>query len=275
MSSTLPVRHHYTDVAAGRLHRLEYPGPGAPLVCLHGVTGCAWAWHEVADQLAGVATVHAVDMRGHGDSLWAARDQYGTHDHVGDLLAQIDSITDEPVDIAGSSWGALVAIEFAAAYPDRVRQLVVVDIEPSFAVSSTDVPPRPRTFANTGEVVAWLRANHPNAPDAALSAMAGGAFRPAPDGALTAKHDPVLYEVWPFRDEDHWAALANVKAPTLLIRASATFVRADVVERMRDEIPNATFAQFEDTVHVISVDSPTQLATTLQTFLSTHAERSS
>lgn len=275
MSHPLAVRHHYVDVPAGRLHRLEYVGAGDPIVCLHGVTGCAWAWHEVARALP-AATIHALDMRGHGDSLWADANQYGTPDHVGDLEAHLDAIGGGPFDLVGSSWGALVAIEFAAAHPDLVRKLVVVDVEPSFGVSSRDVPPRPRTFADSNEILAWLRTNHPNAPEAALQAMATGAFRPAPHGALQAKHDPVLYEFWPFRDEDHWSTLPNVKAPTLLIRASATFVRAEVVDKMRDEIPNATFAQFENSVHVVPVDSPAQLARALSTFLNElNPERSS
>lgn len=266
MTTSLFVRHHHVEVEDGRLHRLEYQGSGFPLVCLHGVTGCAWGWHEVARELGDAVRLHAVDMRGHGDSSWSAAGEYSTAMHVEDLLAQIDSITTEQVDLAGSSWGALVAIEFAAAYPDRVRQLAVVDIEPSFEVSSRDVPPRPRAFANDGEVIAWLRANHPHAPAEALEAMAWGAFRAAAGGQLEPKHDPSLFEVWPFRDEDHWAALEAVRTRTLLLRADSTFVRAAVMEEMRERMADASLVQLTDTVHAISVDSPKQLATAFNDF---------
>jgi pimeloyl-ACP methyl ester carboxylesterase len=96
--------------------------------------------------------------------------------------------------------------------------------------------------------------------------MATGAFRSAPNGTLEAKHDPSLYETWPFRDEDHWAALDQVVAPTLLIRAQATFVRAEAMAKMRDRLSNASLVQFEDTVHVIPVDSPIQLADAFTSF---------
>ena len=266
MISTLAVRHHIVEAPSGLLHRLQYPGQGIPLVCLHGVAGCAWGWHEVARALVGRVELQALDMRGHGDSSWSGTGQYSTAMHVADLAAQIDSIGLSQVDLVGSSWGALVALEYAAANPDRVRRLALVDIEPSFVASSRDVPPRPRSFDDLAAVLAWLRSNHPNAPDASLNAMAVGAFRASTAGTLVPKHDPVFFECWPFRDGNHWATLDQVTSETLLVRAQATFVRAEVMEEMKHRLPNATLVQLENSTHAVSVDNPTDLAAQFASF---------
>lgn len=266
MNSTLPVSHQYVDVADGRLHRLEYPGAGRPMVCVHGVTGTGWVWHDVADHLADVASIHALDMRGHGDSLWSPTHDYSTASQVEALAAHVDDLGLDGVDLCGASWGALVALEYAAANPQRVSRLIIVDIEPSFGVSATDVPPRPQSFDTFADVEAWLADNQPDAPASAIAAMANGSFRGAEGGKVVARHDPFLYEQWPFRDGDHWAALSKVACPTLLVHATATFVQADAMERMAELIDNSQLVQLEQSAHVVPLDRPADLSNAIRDF---------
>ena len=61
------------------------------------------------------------------------------------------------MDLIGSSWGALVAIQYATAeHPDHLGRLIVVDVEPSFEQGETDLFPRPRDHADHDDV----RADH-------------------------------------------------------------------------------------------------------------------
>lgn len=267
MLRTAEVRHGWHQANGLRLHHLDYGGSGRLVVCLHGVTGHAWAWHGVAPALAGAGQVLAFDLRGHGDSQWSARADYGSGHHAADVEARLDALGAAEVDLVGSSWGALVAMVVAARMPRRVRRLVIVDVEPSFEQGETDIPPRPGDFATHEDAVAFERRGNPHAPAALLEAVAAGATRAGSNGRLVPKHDPYFFERWPFRRDDRWDLLPSLTMPTLLVHAEASFVRCGVMQRMAKAIPNARLEHLPDTTHVVPVDNPAGLAGYVAPFL--------
>jgi pimeloyl-ACP methyl ester carboxylesterase len=260
------VRHDFADVNGLRLHRLDYGGSDRPIVCLHGVTGHAWTWHDVAAQLREAGRVVALDMRGHGDSQWAADAAYTTDDHASDLEGVIEAIGAEDVDLAGNSWGALVALAFAARNPGAVRRLAIVDVEPSFEQGETDLFPRPRSFPSHREAVEWERQSNPHAPDHMIEIMAAMGTRPGEGGQLLRKHDPFFLERWPFRSDDRWEELRGLKMPALVVHAKDSFVRGDVAERMAEEIPEGRVVHIADSGHLVPVEQPAELARVLREF---------
>ncbi|HZQ58382.1 MAG TPA: alpha/beta hydrolase [Acidimicrobiales bacterium] len=266
MTTSAPVRHAWAEHDGRRLHRLEFAGTGRPVVCVHGVTSCAWVWHDaVAHGLHGAGRAVAVDLRGHGDSGWAEPQRYRTVDHADDLEAVLGPFGSS-VDLVGSSWGALVALAVAARRPDLVHQLVLVDIEPSFAQSETDVPPRPARFAGLADAGAFWRSNNPAAPDGLVQLLAAASTRPAPGGGLMPAHDPLFLARWPFRSEDWWDALDGVAAPTLVVHAERSWVRAEVCDRMAARLARAERVDIAS-AHVVPVDAPEALARAVAGFL--------
>ncbi len=261
-----PVTHRFIQGSTGPLHAIDYGGSGTPVVCVHGVTGSAWGWADVASGIAPNRVV-AVDMRGHGDSAHSPEGAYDTSDHVADLSLQIDALASQQVSLVGSSWGALVALEYCVAHPTRVSHLALVDIEPSFEATDRDVPPRPRDFDSMADVLAWVTESNPRGPVSATAALAFGAFASNAAGRMAPKHDAVFFERWPFRNDDHWEQLAEVKVPTLLVHAGYTFVRGEVMQRMHDTIPGSALVEIPDAGHVIPVDNPTALSQELRDFL--------
>lgn len=108
-------------------------GRGRPLVALHGVTIDHSAWDGVRPALEQVATLVAVDRRGHG----ASEQGPATHSldrEVADLAAVIAACP-SPVDVLAHSYGGLVALE-AARLGLPIDRLVVyepsIDEDPSF-----------------------------------------------------------------------------------------------------------------------------------------------
>jgi len=258
-----PVRHGWVDLGGRRLHHLDWGGSGRPVVCIHGVTGCAWVWHHVARGLGRERRMIAPDLRGHGDSGWAPDSAYRTVDHALDVGALITGA----VDLVGSSWGALVAIALAAERPETVHRLVLVDVEPSFEQDETDVPVRPASFADLGEAAAWWAANNPGAPPDLTHLLAAAATRPGVDGTLVPTHDPFFARRWPFRSEDWWGALDSIDAPTLVVHAEHTWVRAAVCDRMAGRLRRGERVDVAGAAHVIPVDAPAVLATAVGDFL--------
>ncbi|MGH2517677.1 MAG: alpha/beta fold hydrolase, partial [Ktedonobacterales bacterium] len=99
----------------------------APLLLLHGLASAARIWDLVAPILAHDRRVVALDQRGHGLSE-KPDGGYDFASIVADDLAAADALDlGERFVVAGHSWGANVALELAAAHPDRVAALALVD----------------------------------------------------------------------------------------------------------------------------------------------------
>jgi pimeloyl-ACP methyl ester carboxylesterase len=260
--------HGFIQAGGLRLHHLDFGGQGRPIVCLHGVCGHAWMWHDVAPRLTGLGRVAALDMRGHGDSQWSPAGEYTTEDHAIDLEAVLDVLGGEEVDLVGLSWGGLVSMTYAARHPGSVRRLVIIDVPPSFTQSDTDLLPRPAAFASHEEAVEWERGANPRASEEMLQVMARFGTRPA-EGGLARKHDHYFLQRWPFRLDDHWAELASLDLPVLLVHAEQSYVlSAEVAGRMAETIRNGKPVRVPNSGHHVPVENPAALAEALTDFLS-------
>ena len=105
------------------LARYEWGDERLPaLVCLHGVTSHGRHFEQLADRLSGRFHVVALDLRGHGGSPWEP--PWNLEQHVADVL---EAAPPGPAAWLGHSFGGRIAYETAAAAPDRVERLVLLD----------------------------------------------------------------------------------------------------------------------------------------------------
>ena len=100
-----------------RLRATRWPGRGDPVVLLHGLASQRRFWNLVAPHLVGVPLL-ALDQRGHGDSD-KPDDDYGYDAVVADLATALDALGLSRAVLVGHSWGASVALSFAAVHPER------------------------------------------------------------------------------------------------------------------------------------------------------------
>jgi pimeloyl-ACP methyl ester carboxylesterase len=116
--------------ARGRAFHVQELGPeGAPgLVLLHGLfVGSIASWYfTAAPRLAAARRVRMYDLVGHGKSE-RVKSGYDLARMAADLEALAEGWGPLPLDIAGHSYGALVALRFALNRPDRVRRLALVE----------------------------------------------------------------------------------------------------------------------------------------------------
>ncbi|MGE0601470.1 MAG: alpha/beta fold hydrolase [Dehalococcoidia bacterium] len=103
--------------------------PGPPLVLLHGITGSSRDWQATA-ALIHNRRVIALDARGHGESEWDPGEAYAVDMHFADLAVALDALEIERCVLTGFSMGGGVAILTAAAMPERVAALAVIDAYP-------------------------------------------------------------------------------------------------------------------------------------------------
>ncbi len=124
-SSFIELPRRRAAGGALRLPYLDWGGDGAPLVLLHGLASNARIWDLTAPHLVRHFRVIALDQRGHG--LSDKSDSYTFQAVTGDVAALAERLgLDVPV-LVGHSWGANVALQFAAEHPGVVRGLVLVD----------------------------------------------------------------------------------------------------------------------------------------------------
>lgn len=265
------VRHRYISVPGGLLHALEFGADGGgdvpPLLLLHGVTGHAWMWHDVAQRLSVSRRVIAYDLRGHGDSQWSANGRYNSEDHIADLEALADAMGLKRFSMAGLSWGALIGIGYAVRHPQRVERMAIIDVEPSFLADENAVLERPASFGSFDELLAWERNANPSSSDALLALFARHSVRPSEGGGWTRKHDPYFLRRWPFRRDDRWSELRSLRLPLVLINGERSFVREEVMKDMAACVPGAQFEVVNDTGHLIPLEAPDALAQRLARFL--------
>ena len=120
-----------TDVAVSggalatyRLGDRTAQAPG--VLAIHGITSNSRAWLAVAGALDGAAWLAAVDLRGRGASNQLPA-PFGIAAHVADMVAVLDHLQLERATVVGHSLGAYIAAGLAAAHPDRIGRLVLVD----------------------------------------------------------------------------------------------------------------------------------------------------
>ncbi|MFP5068590.1 alpha/beta fold hydrolase [Pseudonocardia nantongensis] len=135
----LPPWPGRTITAGGvALHVRETPGPadGPEVVFVHGLSGSATNWTDLAALLAPRATGLAVDLPGFGHSRPTDAQDY-TPDGMADALLcwlagreeqrrRNDHGPSRPVHLVGNSLGGLIAMTVAARRPELVSTLTLV-----------------------------------------------------------------------------------------------------------------------------------------------------
>ena len=99
-----------------------------PTLALHGWLDNAGSFSAIAPLLAKDHYVVAIDLRGHGrSSHLPAGTWYHYVDYFDDLRATLDHFGWPRATLFGHSLGGTLASLFAAAYPERVEALVLVE----------------------------------------------------------------------------------------------------------------------------------------------------
>lgn len=120
-----------TVAANGLAIAYETHGSGPPLVMLHGATSIGK--EDFAAQIPLFSKRFQLilpDARGHGLTRWDAGQGFRYDWLVEDLAGFTEALGLETFHLLGFSMGAMTALQFAAALPERLRTLVVVGISP-------------------------------------------------------------------------------------------------------------------------------------------------
>ena len=267
------------------LHARDWGGGGPALLLLHGLASNARIWDGVASRLAGAGLrVAALDLRGHGDS--DQPDQGYDFASVGrDLASALAGLGLERPVLVGHSWGANVALQFAAERPGALAGLALVDgaltgvaewagptredarrrlAPPRFAVPLADWLARAGRFDAVGSGgQPWVRDYLRAGVDVDDQGVARSRFQ-------FDNHMQVVDALYGQRPPDLYPL---VDCPVLLCPAAESADDAAHAQAKRGAavrasglLPSATLTWFEDTMHDIPLQRPAELAAELARF---------
>ncbi|MDD1782350.1 alpha/beta fold hydrolase [Enterovibrio sp. ZSDZ35] len=103
-------------------------GEGEPLLLIHGLFGSLDNLGGLARVLAEHYKVYQIDLPNHGLSPRSLNVDYASQADA--VLAFLDQQDLNCISVVGHSMGGKVAMMMATRYPERIKQLVVMDIAP-------------------------------------------------------------------------------------------------------------------------------------------------
>ena len=232
-----------------KLNVHEWGDPaGAPLVCLHGVTGHGERFRRLAQERWASRRVVGVDLRGHGRSGWDPPWTFATH--VADLVETADALGLASADWAGHSFGGRLVLELAATNPRLVQKAVLLDpaiqIAPHVAADSALAECRDPVYADRNAYLAERLDTNPQTPRSHVEDDADQHLDALPNGYLRRRScQPAVVSIF--------GELASAPPPPETLRAPMLVVYAPDYGLVRDDQLKAYHAALGDRLRVVPV----------------------
>ncbi|HJU65767.1 MAG TPA: alpha/beta hydrolase, partial [Gemmatimonadaceae bacterium] len=248
-----------------RLSYAEQGDPAAPaVILLHGWSDSWFSYSPVLSELAKVAHVYSVSMRGHGESDGPTTG-YTMPQMAADVVAFMDAVGLERAVVVGHSLGSLVAQHVAASVPARVTKLVLV----GGVYDSRD-----ETMKEMQKQVYGFRDEVP--VDYIREFQLATLHNPVPDDFLaTVIEESRKHPLHAWRgvadalnSDEAPAKLGRITAPTLLIWGDQdAFFKRDQQDALIAAIRGAKLLVYENTGHAVHWERPERFAKDVVAFL--------
>lgn len=123
------IAHGFAEVGEGvRLHCARAGDDGELVLFLHGFPDFWYLWRRQLVDLGPDRLAVAPDLRGYNlSSKPAGVGSHAMPDLVRDILGLLDHFGREAAVLVGHDWGGWLAWVFTAAFPERVRRLVIIN----------------------------------------------------------------------------------------------------------------------------------------------------
>ncbi|MEI7556188.1 alpha/beta hydrolase [Candidatus Chlorohelix sp.] len=265
----------------------EGPADGEAIILVHGWDCSSFWWHAITDKLNdnGYRTIN-YDLRGHGlsDENHPGNDNYSIKAYVEDLEALRQYFKLEKFHIATFSLGSVIAVSYAAKYPEHVASLtafnfglfrynpIVVKVMPialSTVFSRVLRPVGPKSWRFVYYYARLTLTKNPvDKRDIlyGLLSLRDCSFRTSYNSARDIMSKPVLDEL------PLWCTA--VKAPTLLVPGSHDRVIGKKnAKALANLIPNLTYFEMPKCGHLILAELPNQVVELMKMHLGKNSMR--
>lgn len=264
------IRLHARRLIDGPLDR------AIPLVLLHGFTGDATTWADLAAHLGSARPLLALDLVGHGRS--PAPDDpaaYTMAATVAAVVATIDGLGIARAHWLGYSMGGRVAIHLALARPARVASLALVGTSPGLDDPAARAE-RVRADAALADLVEregiaafvdrWMAkplfASQARLGAPALARARAQRLRNRPHALAHTLRGMGTGAMAPVTER-----LAEITVPVLLIAGAEDAKFTDLAVRMATRLEHAEVQVVPGAGHAVQAEAPARLGALVEAFL--------
>jgi pimeloyl-ACP methyl ester carboxylesterase len=281
----MELSESYLDSGEVRLHVMEGPENGPPLVLLHGASGSWQDWQPMLPLLVPHWHVTLPDLRGHGLSEHAREgvDGYYISAFVRDTMALLRERVGKPAVLFGHSWGAvtslLTAAQMEASGPGCLRAVVAED--PPVMIYRN--PPELAPFLSYFGWVLEVKQNSSSfeAVLTHLRQMNATSPQPMPEAAVRGWADNLFHLdsnflrmvtnfSEPVAGVDFKHAFEGIHCPALLLQADpakgAAFPDEDL-RLVQAQVPTAQHVYFSGVGHGIHAAQPQKVSEIFEKFI--------
>jgi pimeloyl-ACP methyl ester carboxylesterase len=249
-------------------------------VLLHGSNFNAFTWNETLDFFEKRGRVIAYDQIPYGLSEklvagdWNGRNPYSTEAAITQLMTLLDTLGVGKAILVGNSYGSVLALEAALAYPDRVEALVLADsavyVSESMPPAVMDLPQVQRLGPLFGRMIggseAFVRQTYLDP-----TAIDDQRMRLTLIHTEVANWDAAMWDYlqeWGTAPIDVGEKLAAISQPALVLTGDGDAVvpPADS-ERLANALPNADYTVLANCGHVPQEECPMQFTDAVGTWL--------
>jgi esterase len=252
-------------------------GQGPPLVCVHGTLGDFRTWSAVMGPLAKDYRVISVSLRHFFPEHWdGLGDDYLMSQHVADVIAFIEQISERPVNLMGHSRGGHISFRVAQQRPELLRKLVLAepggDLDATLDPSAVPAAPSAvgaRIMASAekvkaGDIEGALQGFFDGIDgDGAWARLPAAAKQQLRDNAFT-----LIGQIHEGRKPFSKADAQSIKTPTLFIGGAETKGLLPAITRaLAPEVPGAKTAMIAGARHWMFEQAPQDYCNIVLEFL--------
>ena len=245
----------------------EVPGT-IPVVLIHGVGLDQTIWNPMLGDLTSYSTL-TYDLLGHGDTI-SPLGAKSFEPFVGQLDSLLDATGISDLVLVGFSLGGQVAKHFAAAYPDRVKALVLISTtyqrttveRANMASRVRQAKSRDQTALEAAALQRWFNPDFLAANPDVATYIIGRLRNNDPDRFIES------YELLS-QAEDHSVDYSALSMPALILTGDGDEGSTPLMAKeMARAIPNARSEIIQGSKHIGIIESHKQFSDALISFVS-------
>ena len=257
-------------------------GDGVPVLFVHGLGHNQAVWQRTRELLGEHWRTIAVDLRGHGSSPWSPEGCYALEDHAADFFHLVECKGFADVHVVAHSLGGQASLLFAAARPDWIRSLTLVDTGPTIRSEGAahvlgEIGNAIRVFPDVAAYRKELARIHPFAESRLLDVLAEASLARRLDGRFELALDPGVIGS---DDENRkraaagieaklWSAFRALDRPMLVARGQRSSILTEglAANLLEGAAGRARLVEFADAGHSVMIDASDAFAKALAAFL--------
>ena len=255
-------RRELASVPGVRLWFTDTGGTGESIVLMHAITGTSESWSPQIDAFSRAGyRVIAFDRRGWGRSETDAATGPQPGNAADDLHALADHLSLGRFHLVGVAGGGFVALDYAAAHPERLSSLIVgastgsvSDKEVLDVIARIEIPGIRSLPGHFREVGASYRGTNPEGTKRWLEIEEHARQAGAP--------------TQPLRSPNTYAKLATITTRTLIVAADADLLAPPALMKLwARHVKGAQWTTVPDAGHSIAWEQPAIFNDIVLTFL--------